>query len=152
MTVNNLATYGKQKREALLDNDGIAAFQVLVGTDGIVPAKLIEGKYGMVWLLTDSEDVDAYERKFIPHDGSHKSDKTKDVSGEAIVYSRSKVQEELGLQQMYELAPAKYSIKKYEQYRQEWVEYGNWTGDLWWSADDNIYNEELLPASMKLED
>lgn len=151
MSVNSLVAYGEMKRKQLEEMNGFAAFQVLVGADGILNASLIEGKYGPCWLLKDEDDVELYGRKFIPHDGSHKGEGIKDVSGEEIKFSKSKVQAQLGLQQMYELAPAAYSRNRAELYRTDWVEYGNWMGDLWVSPHDNFINPEMVEKAFGKE-
>ena len=74
-------------RADILDNDGLSEFAGLFDGDRRVQAKLIDGKFGMVWLLTDGE-ADRYGRRFIP-------------SGR-----RSRVQKQLRLDERMEEAPA----------------------------------------------
>lgn len=80
-------------------NDGMADFPALFDEERRVDAKLIEGRYGMVWLLSSAEGA-RYGRKFVPRDTSHWD------SGHRY-FSRSRVQAKLGLHQEYERAPAR---------------------------------------------
>jgi hypothetical protein len=69
--------------------DGPAGVKtILCDTDGEIEAKLVNGQYGLVWLLGDTA-ADQYGRRFIPY-------------GE-----RSRVQKQNGLHQEEVVAPAK---------------------------------------------
>ena len=84
----------------LAETDGIAGFVVLVDDNNIiVPAKVVNGKYGPVWLVLDADLVERYDRKFIPMDDSHR------ISDPDSAHSR--VQKELGLRQAWELVEAR---------------------------------------------
>jgi hypothetical protein len=116
--------------------DGLGAFVVLMTNDSeIVPAKLIDGKYGLCWLITDESWEEELGRKFIPADSSHSN------SGHE---NRSRIQLEKGLFQIYELAEARVSRKGGDICRIDWVEYGSWKGNPYWDFEDEVLNPELF--------
>lgn len=71
----------------LIENGGVADFPTLLDGDRRVDAKLVDGRYGRVWLLSDDE-ASRYGRRFIPF-------------GE-----NSRIQSGLGLHEGTETAPA----------------------------------------------
>ena len=86
------------------DNGGQAEFPALFEGPRRVDARLIHGRYGLVWILSDEEE-DRFGRKFIPFDNSH--DDPEEITWQR---SRSKVQIGLGLHQQLEWAPARAAI------------------------------------------
>ncbi len=79
----------KASRQAdIEENGGVWPFRCLMDGERRVNAKVIDGTYGQVWLLADSEEA-RYGRRFIP------------------IGARSRIQRELGLQEGTEDAPAK---------------------------------------------
>jgi len=74
------------------ENGGMSAFPALLEGEREVNAKIIDGKFGPVWLLADSEEA-RFGRRFIP------------------VGERSRVQRELGLHEGEVDAPAKAVIR-----------------------------------------
>lgn len=85
------------------ENGGRAQFPGLYEGDRRVNAKLVDGRYGLVWLLGD-EEAERFGRRFVPFDNSH----------DAVLFEgsgRSRVQRDLGLVQRYELAPARAVIR-----------------------------------------
>ena len=87
---------GSQKKSAqakILENGGKSEFLGLYDAVGTrVPAKLIRGKFGPVWLLRDDVEK-SFGRKFIP--SSH---------------GASRIQKALGLKELAEIAPARAII------------------------------------------
>lgn len=77
----------------IADNGGVMPFEVLMEGERRVDAKLIDGKFGAVWLLSDEEET-RFGRRFIPFAGSGKS----------------RVQKQLGLREDWEDAPAAAKI------------------------------------------
>lgn len=73
--------------QALILENGGADFPGLFEGDRRVNAKIVPGKFGSVWLLSDTEEA-RFGRRFVP-------------TGE-----RSRVQKQLGLDQRQEFAPA----------------------------------------------
>lgn len=79
----------------IIENGGKDCFNGLYDVDGKrVPAKMIDGQFGMVWILREDASI-RFGRKFIP------------VSYEG----RSRVQKALGLTEKKEWAPARACIK-----------------------------------------
>jgi hypothetical protein len=75
-------------RAEIAENDGKALRPVLVSEDGkLVRAKMVNAKFGSVWLLDDAA-AEHYGRKFIP------------------VGERSRVQARLGLSEEQRMVPA----------------------------------------------
>ncbi len=125
----------------LAKTDGIAGFIVLVNDDNeIVPAKVVNGKYGPVWLLFDGDMADLYDRKFIPMDESHINDPR--------FANRSKVQEKFGLRQAWELAESRVIshgsnpswTSEPAIVRVDWkdVDYGGKFGHTWFEMKDEF--------------
>lgn len=135
MSVNTLVSQTEINRSSLDKNNGLGAYIVLVGADGIVDAKMVNGKFGLVWLLTDEEE-EIYGRKFIPTDHSH-------LNKEFQMCGESRIQKDFGLQQMLELAPSRLS-RKGDIIRLDWKEYGKWNGYANWDEGHNIFNPELI--------
>lgn len=80
----------------LVETDGLREFPGLFEVGGRrLKAKVIDGRYGKVWILEDSEEK-IFGRKFIPVDDSHRDEPE----------HRSRVQAKLGLRQKFEWAPA----------------------------------------------
>lgn len=78
----------------ITENGGVMPFEVLLEDDKHVSnrrvdAKLINGQFGAVWLLSEAEEG-YFGRKFIPFAGNGKS----------------RIQEQLGLREDWENAPA----------------------------------------------
>ena len=142
MTVTTLISNRELSERSVRKFHGFGAFVVLVTNDGeIVPAKLVDGKYGKVWLVTDSEWVEDFGRKWIPADSSHVEKEYQS--------KRSRVQVELGLFQAYELAEARISRKGGDIVRVDWVEYGNWMGNPHADENDTFLNDDLLQEVLK---
>lgn len=78
-------------KATILENGGRANFQGLYHGTTRVPAKLVEGQFGLVWLLRD-DAAEQFGRRFIPHNYN------------------SRVQRELGLSERTESAPATAAI------------------------------------------
>jgi len=68
----------------ICENGGVGERPVLKDGDRTVDAKLIQGQYGLCWIL-DAEEEKRYDRKFVPHG------------------TRSRIQRELGLHEETEL-------------------------------------------------
>lgn len=99
----------------ILENGGVSEFWGLYECDRRVKARLIDGKFGMSWLLSD-EEADKFGRRFIP------------------VGDNSRVQKKLGLSERKELAPAEAVItgQGYGLSGSAWVTTVR-TGDKWGS-------------------
>jgi len=95
----------KQLQAEIEEAGGKAEFAALFEGERRVDARLIHGRYGLVWILSDEEE-DRFGRKFIPFDDSHR-----DPTEYTWVRSRSHVQLGLRLHQEMEWAPAKAVIK-----------------------------------------
>lgn len=80
----------ERTRAMIADEGGILPFPCLMQDDRRVDAKLIPGKFGEVWILSDEEE-DRFGRKFVPFEGQG---------------NRSRVQKALGLHEGSEDAPA----------------------------------------------
>jgi hypothetical protein len=90
-------TAQKARLQAEIDeNGGVYPFEVLIDADGHrkVDAKLIDGRYGACWLLSDEEETQ-FGRRFIPFAGDG---------------GKSRIQKQLGLYEDFEDAPAKAII------------------------------------------
>lgn len=77
----------------ILERGGVAWFPGLYDGERRVAAKIIHGRYGKVWMLREDEQQ-RYGRKFIP----------------VLKRMRPRVQRELGLTEVAELAPADAKI------------------------------------------
>lgn len=87
----------KNERQAEIERrGGRDIFWGLYDGDRRVAARMIEGRYGWSWLLSDDE-AERYGRKFIP-------------LGVANGKSGSRVQKRLGLTERQELAPARADL------------------------------------------
>ena len=132
--------------------EGKAAFWVLVDeNDQVVDAKVIDGKHGKCWMLSDKEEA-RFGRKFVPMDQSQYASHD----------GRSRVQEQLGLRQVWEIAEAE--IKPIERFtggylggarvmdreavRVNPVSYGSYFASRWgWSEDDEIFRQSAEAAA-----
>ncbi len=128
---------GSDLRKWLDDKNRIAGFTVLTQNGEVVDARLIEGKYGLVWILSDDEASKA-SRKFVPLDDSH--------MGGLQNPSRSKVQKNLGMVQKFELAEARVAtpnannnLDHAEILRKQFVSYGSFWGTANWDEDDHSF-------------
>ena len=101
LTEGDTYTNEAEAELALRHSGGKARCVALFQGDRRVDARLIQGQYGPVWLV-HREDPLHSERRYIPYDDYH----LENVKGYRKV--RSRVQEQLGLTQRYEVANAQY--------------------------------------------
>jgi len=92
---HGLSADKKMLQADIEERGGTWPFVRLFKGDREVDAKMIRGKYGLVWMLSVDEEK-ALGRRFIPVDASQDSDRK----------SRSRVQVDLGLHQAYVELPA----------------------------------------------
>jgi hypothetical protein len=78
----------------IAENGGTMPFEVLMDGERRVDAKLIDGKFGACWLLSDEEES-CFGRRFIPFQGQD---------------GKSRIQKQLGLTEGWEDAPAAAKI------------------------------------------
>lgn len=86
---NDITAREYEDQARIIDNGGMATFNGLFEGDRRVAAKLIDGQFGLCWLLRDDE-AKKFGRKFIPFSRT----------------GRSRVQAALGVEECHELAPA----------------------------------------------
>lgn len=111
-----------KERQAEIAENGGSIFVGLYEGQRRVNAKIIHGKYGRVWMLSDSE-AERFGRRFVPlgqriedTDDDHVFIRRELVEGSGITAQLltkprlGKVQKELGLCQRHELAPAAAKI------------------------------------------
>jgi len=91
---SGICTREAELQAEIVRNGGKAEFWGLYTADGKrVAAKMIEGQYGLVWLLRD-DAADTFGRRFVP----------------VNIEGKSRVQKKLGLTEVKEIAPAEAFI------------------------------------------